>query len=139
MNNDAHHGKSVAAILSDAREELKEVVQTRLAMLRKELSERLRVLKATGPLAAFAVVFLSTAYILFTLSLVGLVVAFLRENPYRWCLAFLAVALLWTIVGGTAGYLAWRKFQIKELLPTDTINVLKEDKIWIQSEVRSRV
>ena len=27
----------------------------------------------------------------------------------------------------------------QELLPMDTIKVLKEDKIWIQSEVRNRV
>lgn len=139
MNYDVHNGKSVAAILSDAKEELKEFLQTRIAMLRKELSERLRVLKVAGPLAAIAMLFLSTAYLLFTLTLVGLVVAFLRDNPYRWCVAFLAVALLWTIVGGIAGYFARRKFQIKELLPRDTINVLKEDKIWIQSEVRNRV
>jgi len=139
MNYDVHNGKSVAAILSDAKEELKEFLQTRIAMLSKELSERLRVLKVAGPLAAIAMLFLSTAYLLFTLTLVGLVVAFLRDNPYRWCVAFLAVALLWTIVGGIAGYFARRKFQIKELLPRDTINVLKEDKIWIQSEVRNRV
>lgn len=139
MNHDAPNGKSVAAILSDAKEELKEFIQTRMAMLRKELSERFRVLKVAGPLAAIAMVFLSTAYLLFTLSLVGLALAFLRDNPFRWCLAFLAVALLWTIVGGIAGYLAWRKFQIKELLPKNTFNVLKEDKIWIQSEVRNRI
>lgn len=139
MNHDVHNGKPVAAILSDAKEELKEFIQTRLAMLRKELRERLRILKIAGPLAAAAVVFLSTAYLLFTFTLVGLVVAFLRSSPYRWCLAFLSVALLWTIIGGVAGYFAWRKFQFKELLPKDTFNVLKEDKIWIQSEVRNRI
>ena len=139
MNNDVHNGKSVAAILSEAKEELKEFIQTRMQMLGKELGERLRVLKIAGPLAAMAFVFLSTAYLLFTLTLVGLVLAVLRDNPYRWCLAFLTVALLWTMAGGLAGYFAWRKFRIRELLPMDTMRVLREDKIWIQSEVRNRV
>lgn len=139
MNHDLNNGKSIGAILSDAKQELKDFVQTRIAMLRQELTEKLRMLKIAGPLGAAAIVFLGTAYLLFTLALVGLVLAFLRDNPYRWCLAFVVVAFLWTIIGGVGGYLAWREFQLKELMPNKTINVLNEDKIWIQSEVKNRV
>jgi hypothetical protein len=35
--------------------------------------------------------------------------------------------------------MAMREFQAKELMPKRTMQVLKEDKMWLQSEVRSRV
>jgi hypothetical protein len=86
-----------------------------------------------------ALVLLGTAYMLFTLALVGLVLALLPANPFRWCLAFLAVAVLWSIVGTVAAIIAKRRFSLKELVPNRTIGVLKDDGIWIQSEVKDQI
>ena len=135
--NQQNNGRSVAAVLADTKEELKQFVETRIAMLKTELREKLKTLKIAAPLAAIGLVLLTTAYLLFTLSLVGLVFAFLPDNAYRWCLAFLAVAVLWSILGGVAAYFAKREFELKGLLPNQTIRVLKGDKAWIQSEVKS--
>jgi hypothetical protein len=90
-------------------------------------------------LAIVALLFLGTAYILFTLALVGLVLAALPANPFRWCIAFAAIAVLWAIVGGIAASIVKGKLNFKQLVPNRTIKVLKEDKIWIQSEARNRV
>jgi uncharacterized membrane protein YqjE len=139
LNNGVNGGRTVGSILSDTKEELKEFLETRIAMLKTELGEKMAMLKSAAPLAVVGILFLVTAYALFTLGLVGLIVAFLPENPYRWCIAFFAIAVLWGIVGGITGYLAMREFQVKELMPKRTMQVLKEDKIWIQSEVRGRV
>ena len=142
MNTEANHlhnGRTVGSILSDTKDELKDFLETRITMLRTELSEKMTMLKSAAPLAIVGVVFLVTAYMLFTLGLVGVIVAFLPENPYRWCIAFFAIAVLWGIVGGICGYMAMREFQVKELMPKRTMQVLKEDKVWLQSEVRSRV
>jgi uncharacterized membrane protein YqjE len=114
-------------------------LETRIAMLRTELSDKLAMVKAAAPLAVVGIVFLMTAYVLFTLGLVGLIVAFLPDNPYRWCIAFFAVAVLWGIIGGLTAYFAMREFKLKELMPRRTMQVLKEDKMWLQSEVRNRV
>jgi len=134
-----HNGRTVGSILSDTKEELKEFLETRIAMLRTELGEKVGMLKAAAPLAIFGIVFLVTAYMLFTLGLVGVIIAFMPENPYRWCIAFFAIAVLWGLIGGICTYMALREFQVKELMPKRTLQVLKEDKMWLQSEVRSRV
>jgi len=146
MNTEANHlhngvngGRTVGSILSDTKEELKEFLETRIAMLKAELSDKVAMLKAAAPLAAVGILFLLMAFVLFSLGLAGLIVAFLPENPYRWCIAFFAVAVLWGIVGGLCAYMAMREFQVKELMPKRTMQVLKEDKVWLQSEVRSRV
>jgi uncharacterized membrane protein YqjE len=137
--NHLHNGRTVGSILSDTKEELKDFLETRIAMLRTELGEKIAILKAAAPLAIVGIVFLVTAYMLFTLGLVGVIVAFMPENPYRWCIAFFAIAVLWGLIGGICAYMAIREFQVKELMPKRTMQVLKEDKLWLQSEVRSRV
>jgi uncharacterized membrane protein YqjE len=139
MNQQVNNGRSVTAVLADMKEELKQFVETRIKMLNTELRDKLKTLKIAAPLAAAAVLLLLTAYLLFTISLVGLLFAFLPDNPYRWCLAFLSVAVLWSILGGIAGYFAKREFELNGLLPKKTIDVLKGDKIWIQSEVKSYI
>jgi uncharacterized membrane protein YqjE len=131
--------KSVAAVLSETKEEMKQFLETRIALLKTEVREKLTMLKMAAPLAVVGLLLLATAYLLFTICLVALVFAFLPDNPYRWCLAFLAVAVLWTILGGIAAYFAKREFELKGLLPKKTIGVLKDDKVWIQSEVKNRV
>ena len=142
MNTEASHlrnGRTVGSILSDTKDELKEFLETRITMLRTELGEKMAMLKSAAPLAIVGILFLVTAYMLFTLGLVGAIVAFLPQNPYRWCIAFFAIAVLWGLIGGICTYMAVREFQVKELLPKRTMQVLKEDKVWLQSEVRSRV
>jgi uncharacterized membrane protein YqjE len=142
MNTEANHlnnGRTMGSILSETKEELKEFLETRIAMLRTELSDKLAMVKSAAPLAVVGILFLLTAYVLFTLGLVGVIVAFLPDNPYRWCIAFFAIAVLWGIVGGLSAYFAVREFRLKELMPRRTMQVLKEDKVWLQSEVRNRV
>jgi len=56
------------------------------------------------------------------------------NNPYHWFFAFLAVGAVWLIGGGILGWMALREFQAKGLFPKKTMEVLKADKIWIQSE-----
>jgi uncharacterized membrane protein YqjE len=139
MTNHIQNGRNISEVLTDMKEELKEFVQTRIAMFKAELREKVKAIKTAAPLAAAAVVLLGTAYLLFTLALVGLVAAFLPDNPYRWCLAFLAVGVLWSIIGGIAAYFAKRELEIKGLLPKRTIEVLKGDKVWVQAEVKNQI
>ena len=139
MNHDAHNGRTIAAILADTRDELKQFIETRIALLRTELGEKMTMIKRAAPLAASALVLLGTAYLLFTLALVGLVFALLPGSPFRWCLAFLAVAVLWAILGLIAVSLAKRRLALKELMPNRTIGVLRGDGVWIQSEVKNQI
>jgi len=139
MHSDISNGRSLAAIVTEMKEELKDFVQTRIEMFRTELQEKLKTLKIAAPLAGLGALLLGTAYLLFTMALVGLVVAFFRDNPYRWFFAFAAVAVLWTLLGGIAAYFAKREFELKGLMPRKTIEVLKEDKLWIQAEAKNQL
>lgn len=138
VNNEVNinNGKSVAALFAEMKQELQDFVQTRVTMFKVELQEKVRVLKAAAPLAVAGAVLLLTAYLLFTLALVALVFAFLPDNAYRWCIAFAAIGVLWLILGGIAAYMAKRELEVKGLLPKRTVEVLNEDKMWIQSEVK---
>lgn len=136
---EVHNGRSFGSILFDTKEELKQFVETRITMLKTELRENIKMLKTAAPLAAVGVTMLVTAYVLFTLALVGLVVAFLPTNPYRWAIAFAAVAVLWSILGGVMAYFAKREFETRQLMPKKTMRVLKEDSAWIQHEVRNQI
>jgi uncharacterized membrane protein YqjE len=137
-NNEVNinNGKSVAALFAEMKQELQDFVQTRVTMFKVELQEKVRVMKAAAPLAVIGAVLLLTAYLLFTLALVSLVFAFLPDNAYRWCIAFAAIGVLWLILGGIAAYMAKRELEVKGLLPKRTVEVLKEDKMWIQAEVK---
>ena len=139
MNHDINNDRSIGSILTETKEELKQFVATRIAMLTAEMRENVKMLKVAAPLAAAGILFLTTAYVLFTLALVGLVVAFLPANPYRWCIGFAAVAVLWTLIGGIAAYFAKREFGLRNLMPKKTMRILKEDTNWIQSEVKNQI
>ena len=139
MNRDEFNPqRTVADVLADMKEELKQFVETRLALLKTELRDKVQTLKIAVPLAGVAILLLGTAYLLLTAAAVSLLAVFI-PGAYSWCLAFLAIAVLWGLLGALAAYFAKREFALKEMLPRKTIGVLKQDKIWVQSEVKSQV
>ena len=139
MHSYANNGRSLGEIVSEMKVELREFIQTRFDMLKTELQERIKSLRIAVPLAGLGALLLGTAYLLFTMAVVGLAVTFFRNNPYRWFFAFASVAVLWTLVGAIAAYFAKREFELTSLAPKRTIQVLKEDKLWIQSEAKGQV
>jgi uncharacterized membrane protein len=139
MDSVINNGRSLATIIQEMKDELKDFIQLRVEMLETETREKLKILKIAAPLAVVGALFLGTAYLLFSMALVSLVVAFFPDNPYRWFFAFGAVTILWTLVGAVAAYLAKREFELHSLMPTRTMEVLKEDKIWIQAEARNQL
>lgn len=136
MNHEVTNGRSLASVLADMKEELKEFVATRIALLKSELREKGQTMKAVLPLALVGLVCLATGYLLFVATLVALVIALLPAGPYRWCLALFSIAVLSWIVGVVVVYLAKQKFDAQGLIPQKTIGVLKGDRLWIQSEVK---
>ncbi|HEY6181611.1 MAG TPA: phage holin family protein [Terriglobales bacterium] len=142
MNNRAEindHDKSLAAIVRDMKQELKEFVETRIAMLKSEFREKLVHWKVAAPLAGVGAVLLSTAYLLITLGLVALAAVFIGDTPYRWFFAFIAVGALWAVLGGISFYIAKREFALNRLMPQKTMDVLKGDKVWLQKEARNQI
>lgn len=133
------NGRNLASLLAEIKEEIRDFVQTRVAMLKTELQEKLKNLRVAAVLAVSGILLLATAYLLFTLALVGLILAAFPNSAYRWFFAFLAVAILWTIFGAIAAYFAKRELELRGILPKRTIAVLKGDKVWVQTEVKNQV
>ena len=139
MNTGVNNVRSIGATLAEMKIELLDFLDTRIELLKTEVREKLKILKAAAPLGALGALLLGTAYLLFTLALVSLVVVAFQDNPYRWFFAFLIVGFAWAVFGGIAVYFAKRKLDTETLLPQRTIEVLKGDKIWIEAEVRNQV
>jgi len=133
------NNRSLAALVNEVKDEIKEFVQTRLQMLRSEINEKMRSFKAAAPMLAAGVVFLLTAYLLLTVCLVALVSVAFYDNPYRWSLSFLIVGGVWAMIGGMAAAFGIRTLRAQGLAPKKTLKVLKEDQIWLQSEARTQL
>jgi len=131
------NGRTLADVLSEIKDELKEFLQTRVQMLVSELGESLKNSKSAAILGGAALFVLATAWLLLNLALVGLVAVAFWGSAYAWFFGFLIVGLFWAIVGGMLGLAAQRP--LRGLAPRKTIQVLKEDKIWLQQEARSHV
>jgi len=132
-------GPTLAGVVAEIKDETKEFVQTRVQMFKTELREKVATWKSGALLAAVGVLVLGTAYLLLTLALVGLVAVAFWGSPYAWFLAFLIVGAFWGIIGGILAFLAVREFRRQGIAPKKTIEVLREDKIWLQSEAGNRV
>jgi uncharacterized membrane protein YqjE len=136
MNNEVHNGRSLAAILSDMKSELREFAHTRIELFRRELQEKTEAVKAAIPGVAIGATFLGTAVLLFSLALVALVAMAFGNNSYKWFFAFLIVGIFWSMIGGIAIFLAKQRVTKEPMVPQRTITVLKEDKVWLQKETR---
>jgi Flp pilus assembly protein TadB len=139
MNSAVNNDRSLAPIVSEMKEELKEFLQTRLEMLKQEMREKLGRLKIAAPLAGAAVLLLVTAYLLITVALAAAVAAVFAASPFRWFFGFGIVGVALALFGGIAGYFAKRELELKTLAPNRTIEVLKGDKVWLQKEVKNQV
>lgn len=131
--------RNLASLLADFRNEIGDFFQTRIFMLKTELQGKLKNLKTAAVLAVAGIMLLGTAYLLFTLALVGLIVAAFPTSIYRWFFAFLAVAIFWALFGAMAAYFAKRELELRGILPKRTIEVLKGDKVWVHTEVTSQI
>lgn len=134
-----HSERSLASIFGEMKVELKEFVETRTEILKSEFRDKITHWKVAAPLAGLGVVLLCTAYLLFTLALVGLAAVFIGDTPYRWFFAFVSVGVLWGILGAVSIYIAKREFELNRLMPQKTLEVLKGDKLWLQKEARGQI
>jgi ABC-type multidrug transport system permease subunit len=133
------NGRSFSGVVNEVKDELKEFLQTRISMLKAELGEKMRTFKAAVPMLATAIILLTTAFLLFTLCLVGLISVAFYGNPFRWFLSFVIVAVMYSIIGGMAAVFGLKELRAQGIMPKKTIKVLKEDQIWLQHEARTQV
>jgi uncharacterized membrane protein YqjE len=133
----ANHGRDLGTIVSELREQLKQFINTRVDVLKSELNETVGAIRVAIPLGIAALVFVLTAFLLFSAAVVTLVASAFTGNPYAWFFGLIIVAVLWVILAGIGAFFAYNAFRSKSVFPKRTLEVLKADKTWIQSEART--
>jgi len=132
-----HTDKSLATILAETKEELKEFVVTRVGILKAEIDEKIRTWKYVVPLFLIAAALLSAGWMTLTFALMALLHGVFLPSPYAWLWAGLIVGGAYLILGIAIGWFAYSEISATGITPTRTLQVLKQDQVWIQNEART--
>lgn len=131
--------RSLGDLIAELKEEATSFLTTRVEMFRSEFHETVSGWKSLLPLVAIAAVLLATAYALFTLALVSLVVVAFWGNPYHWFFAFLIVGFVWAVSGALVAFFAKVTFRNRALFPRKSLGVLQADRQWLQMETKGHL
>jgi uncharacterized membrane protein YqjE len=132
-----HTEKSIATILAETKDELKQFVTTRVNILKAEMDEKISRIKSVIPLAVVAALFLVSGWMVFTFALIALLHSLFLPSAYAWLWASLIVTAVYLMVGAISGWLAYSEIKATSLTPTRTLKVLQQDQVWIQNEART--
>ena len=133
------NGRTIAEILNDFKEELKQFGQTRFEMLRSEMKEKLSAWKGAVPAIAIAVVMALGAFGAFTAALIAAIALAFEPRPWAYAASAAIVFLLYAIIAASAGAYGYRSIKTAGMAPEKTMRVLQEDKVWLKTEARSQV
>lgn len=131
--------KNVTEVVSELKEEFKEFAGTRFAILRTEMTAKLRNIRMAAPALVIGLVLLWTAWLAFTGFLVCILAEAFSPRPWDFVVSFLVVAVGYAIVGGVAAQMAWRRLKETSLKPEVTMRVLEQDRVWLRTEARTQL
>lgn len=132
-----HTEKSIGVILAETKSEFMEFFDTRLQILRTELKEKVNSLKQSLPLLLVAAALLFAGWITLTFALVVLIRAWFLPSPYAWMWASLIVGCFYSVGGIAVGWFGYSEIKAVGVAPKRTLEVLKQDQVWIQNEART--
>jgi uncharacterized membrane protein YqjE len=129
--------RSLGSIIAEIKDEMKSFINTRVQMVKTELLEATAALKLALPLAGAAVIIAATAVLLLSLAVVSAVAMAFHGNPYAYFFAFLIVGVAWLVFAAILGFIAYNRVRSHGPFPKRSVQVLKADKVWIQTEAGS--
>ena len=132
-----HTEKPLGTLLAETKAELKEFLETRFQILRAELQEKITAWKYSIPFLAIAAVMLLTAWVTLTFSLLVLIHTSFVPSEYAWLWAGLIVTGVYALLGLVIGGMGYGHLTSVGIKPKRTLQVLKEDQVWIQNEART--
>jgi uncharacterized membrane protein YqjE len=132
INDNVQNGRTLQSTLQEIKNELKDFVQTRFDILKNEMQQKMAAYKAALPMAVVAVLLLATTWFLLTGAIVAAIALALG-----WPAAFAIVGGAYLIFGMLVGWLAYKEVTAQSVKPERTLQVLKQDQIWIEQEAKS--
>lgn len=133
------NGRTLAGVIAELKDELREFVQVRFDMLRAELRDKVKTWRMALPLILTALVLLATAWLVLTAALVAVIAAAFYPSRLAYFFALAIVGVAYTLGGGIGAAFALRGLKAQGLMPRRTAKVLNDDKIWLQTEARSQI
>jgi len=124
--------RSLSEMVAEIKREAVEFLQTRYQMLLAEMKEKADTWKHALLWMGVCLLMGLVAFLLLTGALVAAVAHVLGV---RWALLIVGVAYL--ILGAVAAAVVYRKLKNTGVAPTRTLQVLQQDKEWLQREARS--
>ena len=97
-NNVHYHQRNLAELLNNFKEELKDFINTRVQMLRAEMSEKCKAWASAVPAIAVGLLMLTVSFFLFT-GLLVTVIAQAIHNNWAYPIAFAVVFVLYALIG----------------------------------------
>jgi hypothetical protein len=133
------NGRTLAGVITELKDELKDFVQTRIDIARSELRDKVKAWKAALPLIAIGLVLLGTAWLVLTAALIAIIAFAFAGHPLAYFFAFVIVGLAYALAGAVCATFAWHELSEQGVVPHRTVQVLKDDKVWLQTEARSQI
>ena len=133
------HDRSLGEVISELKLELAEFIQTRYLMFSSEVKTKLSHLKMAALMVAVALALCAAGFLVLSAALVAVIAIAFGGGIEAWAMSAGVVGGAYLILGGLAGVFAWRQISNFDLTPTRTINVLKQDQVWLQNEARSQL
>ena len=129
--------KPLGVILTETKAEMKEFLDTRLQLLRSEIKEMVQTWKYSVPLLLVAAVLLLFGWGVITFALLALVRGWFLPSPLAWVWAGLIIGGLYLVAAIVVGWFAYAELREVGVTPKRTLQVLKQDQVWIQNEART--
>jgi uncharacterized membrane protein YqjE len=129
--------KSLAGLIAETKQEIREFVATRVGLLKAEFNEKARTFKYAIPLLLVTAALLLAAWMTLTFALIALLHGVFLRSPYAWFWAALIIGGAYLVLGIVVGWFAYSEIKSVGVAPNRTLQVLKQDQIWLQNEVRT--
>ena len=131
--------RSMASVLAEIKDEVKEFVRTRLSMLQSEMKDNIAAWKAAVPMIVGALVFGMTAWFVLTGALIAIIGHAFEPNALAYFFSLIIVGVAYLLIATIIGSFAFRELKKRGFKPERTLKVLKEDQVWLQTEARQQV
>lgn len=135
-HHDMHHHRPLGDVIREIRDEAKEFVSTRVAIAKKEISEKAGAWKSGVIMLVIGAIFGGFALVVLTAAMIaGL--ALLFEGRAAYLISSGIVFVLYALIGGVMGWMGYRELSSAGMKPDRTLRVLQQDQAWLQSEAQN--
>lgn len=133
------NGRTLAGVISEVKEEVKEFLRTRMSMLVSEMRDKVAAVKIAAPLIIGGLVLLGTAWFILTAALIQIIAIAFYPSRYAVFFALIIVGVVYLLSGTIMASFAIRELKERGIMPVRTIRVLKEDQVWLQTEAKQQI